>query len=44
MAGTYLETVKEILGHSEISMTVRYLHRSEGKKIGAVERLVHTVG
>jgi len=41
MSGTDLVTLKEILGHSDISMTVRYSHPSDGRKMGAVERLVH---
>jgi site-specific recombinase XerD len=41
MSGTDLVTVKEILGHSDISMTVRYSHPSDGREMGAVERLVH---
>ncbi len=40
MAGIDLVTVKEILGHSDIAMTVRYSHPSDGRKMEAVERLV----
>jgi integrase len=40
MSGVDLVTVKEILGHSEISMTVRYSHPSDSRKMDAVERLV----
>ncbi len=39
MAGTDLVTVKEILGHSDISMTVRYSHPSDRRKMEAVEGL-----
>ena len=40
MNGVDLVTVKEILGHSEIAMTVRYSHPSDSRKMDAVERLV----
>jgi integrase len=40
MGGVDLVTVKEILGHSDISMTVRYSHPSDERKMGAVEQLV----
>jgi integrase len=40
MGGVDLVTVKEILGHSDISMTVRYSHPSDERKMSAVERLV----
>jgi integrase len=40
MNGVDLVTVKEILGHSEIAMTVRYSHPSDKRKMDAVERLV----
>jgi integrase len=39
MNGVDLVTVKEILGHSEIAMTVRYSHPSDSRKMDAVERL-----
>jgi integrase len=39
MAGVDLVTVKEILGHSDIAMTVRYSHPSDRRKMEAVERL-----
>jgi len=38
--GVDLVTVKEILGHSDISMTVRYSHPSDTRKMNAVEMLV----
>jgi integrase len=37
MNGVDLVTVKEILGHSDISMTVRYSHPSDERKMAAVE-------
>lgn len=40
MSGVDLVTVKEILGHSDISMTVRYSHPSDERKMDAVEKLV----
>lgn len=40
MAGSDLVTVKEILGHSDFSMTVRYSHPSDKRKMEAVEKLV----
>jgi len=40
MSGVDLVTVKEILGHSDIVMTVRYSHPSDSRKMEAVERLV----
>ena len=40
MSGIDLVTVKEILGHSDIAMTVRYSHASDERKIAAIEPLV----
>ena len=40
MSGVDLVTVKEILGHSTIEMTVRYSHPSDVRKMAAVEQLV----
>jgi len=40
MNGIDLVTVKEILGHSDISMTVRYSHPSDERKMAAVGVLV----
>ena len=37
MGGIDLVTVKEILGHNDISMTVRYSHPSNERKMAAVE-------
>lgn len=40
IGGIDLVTVKEILGHSDIAMTVRYSHPSDTRKMEAVESLV----
>ena len=40
MAGVDMNTVKELMGHSDIRMTVRYSHCSPKHKIHAVETLV----
>ncbi len=37
MNGVDLMTVKEILGHRDISMTVRYSHPSDERKMAAAE-------
>jgi site-specific recombinase XerD len=39
MAGVDLATVKELLGHSTIAMTLRYAHLSQEHKIEAVKKL-----
>ncbi len=39
MAGVDLVTIKELLGHTKIDMTMRYAHLSPQHKAGAVERL-----
>lgn len=40
MAGVALNTVRELLGHSEISMTLRYSHLAPEHKAEAVAKLV----
>jgi integrase len=39
MSGVDLPTVKEILGHREIEMTIRYSHLAPAHKVKAVEKL-----
>ncbi|MEE8483247.1 MAG: tyrosine-type recombinase/integrase, partial [Nitrospinota bacterium] len=39
MAGVDITTIKELLGHKTISMTLRYAHLAPGHKRDAVEKL-----
>jgi len=40
MASVDLNTVRELLGHRKIAMTLRYAHLAPQHKAAAVERLV----
>ena len=43
MTGVDLVTVKELLGHKSLTMTLRYAHLSPGHKVKAVEMLDNTL-
>jgi site-specific recombinase XerD len=40
MSGSDLNTVRELLGHADIKMTLRYSHLAHEHKAAAVERMV----
>ena len=42
MAGVDIATIKELMGHKDISTTMRYLHPSPQHKKDAVERLTYS--
>jgi integrase len=43
MAGVDLNTVRELLGHAEMTMTLRYAHLAPEHKALAVEKLVNII-
>jgi len=40
MSGVDLKTVQELLGHADLTMTLRYAHLAPSHKAAAVERIV----
>ncbi len=44
MAGVDITTVKELLGHKDIKMTLRYAHLAPSHKVKALEVLDQTIG
>lgn len=43
MAGIDLTTIKELLGHKTLTMTLRYAHLAPSHKVAAVETLDDTL-